>query len=184
VRGLVTAIDPDRQHEAAQRETGTANPTPAEVEAVATNLIEEAVKPLAANPELRNRILDVRRSYEQTIDETSKDEVTFAGASKDAKDRARAYVTDFRRYLEEHRDEITALQLFYNIPFAQRPTFEQIKELAHAIERTPQRWTPERLWEAYEALDRSKVHGSGRRMLTDLVSIVRYSFDLTPELVG
>jgi type I restriction enzyme R subunit len=184
VRGLVAAIDPDRQHEAAREATGTASPTTAEVEAVATDLIEAAVKPLAANPALRNRILDVRRSYEQTIDETSKDEVTFSGASKDAKDRARAYVTDFRRYLEDHRDEITALQLFYNVPFTERPTFEQIKELSNAIERTPQRWTPERLWEAYEALDRSKVHGSGRRMLTDLVSIVRYSLELTPELVG
>ena len=29
-----------------------------------------------------------------------------------------------------------------------RPTFGEVRELARAIEHTPQRWTPERLWEA------------------------------------
>ena len=50
-----------------------------------------------------------------------------------------------------------------------------MKELADAIERPPHRWTPERLWEAYEALDRSKVRGSAQRVLTDLVSLVRFA---------
>ena len=42
-------------------------------------MLAEALEPLATNPELRNAILDVRKSYEQTIDEVSKDEVLFAG---------------------------------------------------------------------------------------------------------
>ena len=58
-----------------------------------------------------------------------------------------------------------------------------MKELAAAIERTPQAWTTERLWKAYAALDGSKVHGSERRVITDLVSIIRYALGLTDELV-
>jgi type I restriction enzyme R subunit len=39
------------------------------------------------------------------------------------------------------------------------------------------------LWEAYESLDRSRVHGSGRRVLTDLVSLVRFALEQENELV-
>jgi type I restriction enzyme R subunit len=39
------------------------------------------------------------------------------------------------------------------------------------------------LWEAYERLDRSKVHGSGERTLADLVSLVRFAVHEQDELV-
>ena len=181
---LVEAADLDRQLAAAQVATGKDEPSEGEVEQAARTLMEQAVMPLAANPELRQRIVDVRRSYEQTLDDVSKDELLFAGASRDATERARSYVNGFRGYIEEHRDEITALQLLYSVPWRERPTFDLIKELANAVERTPQRWTPERLWEAYQVLDRSKVRGSQQRVLTDLVSIVRFALGLTPELVA
>ena len=42
--------------------------------------------------------------------------------------------------------------------------------------------TPEVLWHAYETLDRSKVRGSGGRMLTDIVSLVRFAIHQQPEL--
>ena len=44
--------------------------------------LPEPLGPITDNPEFRRTLLDVRHSYEQAIDETSKDEVTFAGASK------------------------------------------------------------------------------------------------------
>ena len=62
-------------------------------------------------------------------------------------------------------------------------TFAEVRELADAIERPPHRFTPERLWEAYEALDRSRVRGSGQRVLTDLVSLVRVALHQESELV-
>ncbi len=113
---LVEAVDLDRHVTAAQEATGKAAPSEDEVAKAAHALMEQAVMPLAANPELRQRIVDVRRSYEQAIDEVSKDELLSAGASRDATDRARSYVNGFREYIEEHRDEITALQLIYNVP--------------------------------------------------------------------
>jgi type I restriction enzyme R subunit len=178
-RGIVEATDPDRQLEA----TGVAEPTPDQVAAAAKRLIDAAVAPLATNPELRERIVEVRRSYEQAIDEGSKDQVIEAGYSKDGTDRARATIDSFERFIEENRDEITALQVLYSTPYRQRLTFRQIKELANAIGRPPRQWTADSLWRAYEALDRSKVHGSGPRIAADLVSLVRFALDQDGELV-
>jgi type I restriction enzyme, R subunit len=180
---LVDALDPDRQYAAAQRETGKPDPTAEEVAVAARALADTAAAPLATNPALREKLVEVRRSYEQTIDETSQDRLLSAGYSADAADRARSLVTSFKEFIEEHRDEITALQILYSRPHAQRLTFKEIKELANAIARPPRSWTPERLWEAYEALDRSRVRGSGQRTLTDIVSLVRYALEQEHELV-
>jgi hypothetical protein len=146
-------------------------------------MLTRALEPLATNPQLRNAILDVRRSYEQTIDEASKDEVLFAGHSAEARERASAMISSFREYIEEHKDDIRALQVLYSRPHRERLTFTEVKELARAIERPPRQWTPDTLWRAYEMLDRSKVRGSGGKMLTDIVSLVRYTLHQDDELV-
>jgi len=181
--GLVGALDPDRQYAAAQAATGNIDPTAEQVAAAARSLLDAAAAPLATNPALREKLIEVRRSYEQTIDEASKDRVLDAGYSVDAADRARTLVTSFKAFIEEHRDEITALQVLYSQPHSQRLTFKEIKELANAIGRPPRSWTPQRLWEAYEALDKSRVRGSGQRTLTDIVSLVRFTLEQEDELV-
>ncbi|MCA1702687.1 MAG: type III restriction endonuclease subunit R, partial [Actinobacteria bacterium] len=109
--------------------------------------------------------------------------VVQAGFSVDAADRARRTVESFQQFIEDHKDEITALQILYSRPYSQRLTFREIKELANAIGRPPHRWTPEQLWEAYETLDRSKVRGSPGRVLTNIVSLVRYALHQDNELV-
>jgi type I restriction enzyme, R subunit len=179
---IVEALDPDHQVTMAVAR-GVAAEDEASVADVASTLLSEALTPLASNPELRHAIVDLRKSYEQTIDETSTDELTFAGHSQDARDKATALVTSFTDYLAEHRDDIRALQVLYSRPYNQRLTFTEIKELAKAIERPPRRWTPEKLWQAYGTLDESKVRGSGGRMLTDIVSLVRYALHQDDELV-
>ena len=84
--------------------------------AATKQLLDEAVAPLAENPELRQRLLDIRRSYEQLLDEVSADELVAAGYSRDATERARATVDSFRQFIEENRDEIAALQILYSRP--------------------------------------------------------------------
>jgi type I restriction enzyme R subunit len=181
-RRFVDALDPDQQIAAAQA-AGKSADDPAAVATTATAMLTQALEPLATNYELRNAILDVRRSYEQTIDEVSKDKVLFSGHSAEAREKASALVTSFREYIEEHKDEIRALQVLYSRPHKERLTFSEIKELARAIERPPHQWTPDVLWHAYELLDKSKVRGSGGKMLTDMVSLVRYTLHQDDELV-
>ena len=184
VRQITDALNPDRQHEEAAAAHGTDDPTPEQVKATGTRLIAEAVQPIAGNPELREKLIDVRRSYEQVIDEASKDRVISGEYSKDAADRARAQTESFRQFIEDNKDEITALQILYSQPYSGGLTYTDIKELAQAIGRPPHRWTPEALWKAYETLDASKVRGSGHRVNTDLVSLVRHALGQTDELVA
>jgi type I restriction enzyme R subunit len=181
---IVTSLDPDKQLAAAREATGTEEPTVADIASSARQLLDDAVAPLATSPELRERIVDLRRMHEQAIDETSADEVIEAEYSKDAADRARTTVESWERFCEEHRDEITALQILYARRQPQRLTFREVKELAQTIGRPPYQWTPEKLWQAYEQLDRSKVRGSGERVLTDLVSLVRVALHQDDELIA
>ena len=90
----------------------------------------------------------------------------------------------FESYLAEHKDEIDALQFFYSVPHKKRLRFKDIQALANAISSPPRSWTPEKLWRAYETLEKSKVRGaSAQRLLTDIVSLVRFALHQDGELV-
>ncbi len=184
VRQITDALDPDRQHDAAAAQAGTYDPPPEQVAATAQQLIAEAIQPLAGNSELRQKLADIRRSYEQVIDTASRDRVISGEFSVDAADRARSEVESWRKYIEDHRDEITALEVLYHQPYGRGLTYDDIKELVNAIGRPPHRWTPDILWQAYETLDKSKVRATGHRVATDLVSLVRYALGNTDELVA
>ncbi|HEX5746031.1 MAG TPA: type I restriction-modification enzyme R subunit C-terminal domain-containing protein [Archangium sp.] len=187
VAGMVEALEPDRQLEAARNAAGLpegAEPSLAQVRKAAEGLLKAAVAPLAKNPALRQEILTLKQRSDQTIDMVSKDRVLEAGFSEDSKEKAKTVVESFERFLKEHQDEITALQVLYAKPWAKRLKFKDIKALASAIEASPRAWTPERLWQAYETLDGSRVRGaSAPKMLTDIVSLVRYALHQEEELV-
>ncbi|MEX0665391.1 MAG: type I restriction-modification enzyme R subunit C-terminal domain-containing protein [Acidimicrobiia bacterium] len=180
--GLIEAIDPDRQLAAAQAASGNAEPTEAARATAKAKMLDEAVRLLAANPALRDELVNVQRSFDQVIDEISIDHVTRAEFAVDARARAAETVDSFKAYLDEHKDEITALQVLYSRPYVKRLTYRDVKELAEAIGRPPHRWTPERLWEAYETLDASKVRGSAGTVLTNIVSLVRFTLGDDDEL--
>jgi len=134
----------------------------------------------------------VHQRNEQILDIVSQDSVLEAGFDKGAAERARTVVDSFRRFIEEHKDELTALQMIYSRPYGQRQlTYAQIKELAAAIEKPPLLLTPEKLWQAYEHLDRARVRGAGpQKLLTNLIALVRYAIGESdvlapfPETVG
>ena len=65
--------------------------------------------------------------------------------------------------------------MLYSKPHGRRLTYEDIKALAETIEAPPRQWTPERLWQAYETLFASRVRGAPARVLTNLVSLVRFA---------
>ena len=179
VSGLVNATGPDAALKRAKQITEPDEPPESVVEQVKKQLLEDAAKPLAANPQLRKLLVDTRRRYEQTIDTVSVDTVLEAGFSDD---QANNIVQSFRQFIEENRDEITALQVLYERPYRQRLRYADIKALADAMQLPPRSWTPDRLWRAYQQLDQSKVRGSGQRTLADIVSVVRYAIGGADEL--
>ena len=179
VSDLVNAADPDAALDAAQQATGQDDPPESAVAEARQRLLEDAARPFAANPDLRQRLVDIHRSYEQTIDTVSADSLLEAGFSDD---QANTIVRSFREFIEENRDEITALQVLYERPYRQRLSYADIKALADALKSPPRSWTTERLWEAYRQLDRSRVRGSGQRTLADIVAVVRYAIGGVDEL--
>lgn len=176
VRRLVDAVDPDLQAVAVEAAGPGSDPT-----AVVYGLIETAIEPLAANPELRARILEMRRSHDQIIDEVTPDVLLDAHGVVD-RDRARSVVESWTEYLNEHRDEITAIQLLDEAKAGSVP-FAAIKELADRIARPPHNWTPDLIWAAYEQVDAGRVRHRDRSRLTDVVSLIRFTLGATDELV-
>lgn len=127
------------------------------------------------NPKLREALLKVQARDEQIIDTISQDSVLAAGWDTQAREKARQTVTNFRQFLEEHRDEITALQIFYSQPRSARLTERDLKQLAAAIAAPPLGLTTGKLWQAYETLKPERVRNGTKHLLADLVSLVRYT---------
>ena len=173
---LLDAVDPDAQQAEAEEIFGTDNPTPDQIEEARVRLVERASAPFDS-PKLRKTIIDIKTRHEQIIDEANIDEVLSAGFDANAQERARSLVESFQQFIEDNKDEITALSIFYKKPYGKRHiTLKQIRELAEAIEKPPLQLTPSRLWKAYEALEKSKVRGAGpKKLLTDIVSLLRFA---------
>ncbi len=183
VGNLLQAIDADAQEAKAFEMFGTDTPTKAQVEQATEKLTEAACAPFD-NPGLRETIKRLKQQTEQIIDTVTQDELLGAGFDEAAKERARSTVETFRKFIAENRDELTALQIFYSQPYGKRRLTETaVRELAEAIARPPYNLAPQQVWAAYEQLEKSKVRGAGvRKLLTDLVSLLRFEIDKTPVL--
>ena len=185
---IIAALNPDRHIEQAKADLGIPpdqdKPIPEQaLKAARQKVLIQALKPLH-DPKLRETINQIKKNNEIVIDTISADEVLEFGFSKEALDRARGMVQSFEQFIKDNKDEITALQILYSRPYKQRLSFESIKELADAIEKPPRLWNETQLWNAYAALEKSKVKGaSGKRILTDLVSLVRFAIHQDNELV-
>ena len=187
IQNLFEATNPDEQPEDGQplilTESTEEYLTPELIRERMDQLVTEACKPFD-NPELRNTLVELRRQHEQTIDIVSQDSVISSEFDEAAKERAERLVNGFKQFIEDNRDELTAIQLIYSRPYGQRHlTHQQVKELADAIERPPYQLTQEKLWQAYQQLEQSKVKGAGaKKLLTDIISLVRFAIEETQTL--
>lgn len=183
VSGFADAFDVFKITEEAQKETGIPEPDDAALDAAAAALREKAAVPLAYNPELRELLLQLKSDTEQYIDAVTLDEVTVSGFDAQSRERAERDIQSFREYIEQHKDEITALEILYNQPRGMRLRFRDVKALAENIQLPPRLWTAERLWDAYRQLEGGRVRGSGRRAVADLVALVRHALRPDSDLV-
>lgn len=184
INTLLDAVDPDKIIEKAKEIYNTDVPTKQQIQDAEKKLVEEACAPFD-NPEFRNLLIDIRKRNEQIIDTISKDRVILAGYDEQAKEKAKTIIDTFKKFIEENKNEITALQLIYSKPYGRRHlTYEEIKQLAEAIKKPPYFLTTDVLWQAYEQLEKSKVKKAGpQRLLTDIISILRFELGEISELV-
>jgi len=180
VRRLFDAIDADRIEEEAFKASGGAEPTEAQRDQARDKLVGHAAN-VFTGP-LINLIDGIRRDKEQTIDHDNLDIVLEAGWSGDAKENAEAMAKDFAAYLEEHRDEIEALSIFYSQPARRSAvTYAMIKAVLDALKSDRPKLAPLRVWRAYALLDEYKGADPVNE-LTALVALIRRVCGIDPKL--
>ncbi|MCC7523609.1 MAG: DEAD/DEAH box helicase family protein [Chitinophagaceae bacterium] len=173
---LLNAYDPDTI-EGIRRKLEAENPdaSPSAIHSqfiiAHSQIIDQAVATFN-NPELRDYIVDVRKKYNQVIDHINMDEITNIGWVKDQEAAAELTVSNFKAWIEAHKDEIIALQIFYNQPYRRRElTYSMIKDLCEKIKLEQPLLAPANVWKAYTQL--KLAGGSAKNELTALVSIIR-----------
>jgi len=185
---IVSALDPDRHIDAARAKVGLppeVEPNDEELAQARKLLFNQAAKPIAANPALRNLILGIKKSYEQIIDTVNQDRLLEAGPAEVVRERALRITQTFEQFLRDHKDEIEVLQILYSKPYAVGLSLKQVKALANMIEKPVDgspRVTPDQLWNAYERIDAPHVRGSRTEVAADLVNLVRFALKQKPQL--
>lgn len=139
-----------------------------------SQLIEEAIS-VFNSPDLRDYIVDVRKKYDQVIDTVNIDELTNIGWVKDQQAAAELTISNFTAWIEAHKDEITALQIFYDQPYRRRElTYAMIKELYEKLKLEQPLLAPSHVWRAYQQLDVTLSASKGaKNELIAMVSLIR-----------
>jgi len=181
---LLRAVNPDV---IAEKAAGKPGASPDEVAlpkfaAAQKQLVDEACAPFDL-PALREALAKAKREAEQTIDTVTADVVTHQGFDAAAKEKAANILKSFRDYIEQHKAEITALQILYSRPCKQRLTEKMLKELEKKLRDNHAAWTEDRLWDAFAATVPGKVKGRSQAgRFADLVALVRFALEQQPVL--
>ena len=176
INGLLDAVDPDAQADYAKAELACPEPSETELKKAQQQLADQACE-VFTNPDLRNLLIEIKQRNEQVIDTVSSDTVISVGWDPQAKEKARDIVDSFRQFIDDNKDEITALQIFHNIPYGKRQvSLEQIEELAKAIQKPPLGLQTDLIWQAYKQIEQDKVKDLGpHKHLTNMVSLIRHA---------
>ena len=180
ISGLVGAIDPDRIEEAACQIAGGTEPDDVQRDQARDTLVGQAAS-VFTGPliELIDRI---RRDREQTIDHDNLDTVLRAEWDGDSAENAGALAQDFESYLQENRDEIEALSIFYSQPARRSElTYAMIKQVLDRLKKDRPKLAPLRVWQAYAHLDDYKGANPASE-LTALVALIRRVCGIDPTL--
>lgn len=169
---LLDAIDPDIQKAAIIDRYGEAA-TPQQEQQVIAKLIDDACQAFD-KPALRQLLKDIKQKTDIVIDEVTTDEVIHTGFDLQ---RAEQTIKSFKEFIQQHRDELTALQIIYNQPLGkQKLTYAAIRELVQRLTDPPLYLTCATVWQAYKRIEAAKVRGAPvDEQLTEVVSLVRFA---------
>src|SRR5699024_6589373 len=104
--------------------------------------------------ELIEYIEEARKQKFQIIDSTNLDKVTHVGWDKEQKQLSETVAENFKAYIREHKDEITAFKIFYDQPYRLKEvTYQMIKEVVAKIKQDKPNLAPLHVWQAYAQLE-------------------------------
>ena len=115
------------------------------------------------------------RDPNQLLDNVSVDRVIQTGFDPRSFTQVTTVIHDFKRFINEHIDELAALQILCQRSGAQGTlTEDNLKELEHALQQHSNSLSRESLWFAYERVFPTKVLGNTEQR-TDIISLVRFA---------
>lgn len=180
VKELLNAYNPDTLEEIRyQIEIQYAGVSPLLKEEKYNEQVKHLQEEAAAvfNGELNSYIENVRKAHAQVIDHINPDKLLNLGWDKDNTEKAQTLIQDFTAWIETHKDEITALQIFYSQPYRRRElTYKMIREVHELLKTEKPLLAPLHVWRAYEQLGASAgsaPNGSPKNELIALVSLIR-----------
>lgn len=136
------------------------------------------------NGALNTYIATVRTSHDQKIDTINADTVLVSGFNSFTQEKAQETVAGFAAYLEQHKDEIVALSIFYNQPYNRRNlTLQMAQELLERLKQDKPLFAPAYVWNAYCTIEKVKAN-QPKAELTTLVSLVRHTCGIDPKLAS
>jgi type I restriction enzyme R subunit len=198
---LLSAFDPDKIDDEAQAELKNIPPTeltPA-IEEEIRRKTQQRLADVASstfNGELNEYIVTVRNLHDQKIDTVNLDTVLKSEFNSFTLEKAKETVRDFTEYLEQHKDEIMALSIFYNQPYNRRNlTLKMAQELLEKIKNDKPILAPEYVWDAYctiyaqttrvvETTHALSLQSRPQSTLTTLISLVRHACGIDKNLVA
>jgi type I restriction enzyme R subunit len=180
IKTFLESIDPDKVQAEAKAATGEDEPSVEAMDQARAKLIGEATKLLTG--ELVETLDTIRRDLEQTVDHDNLDSVTRAEWSGDADENARNMAQDFEAYLNDNRDKLEALTIFFTQPARRAEvTYRMIQDVLDALKKDRPALSPLRVWRAYAHLDDATSNDPVSE-LTALVALIRRVCELDDKL--
>lgn len=183
IGNLFSAIDADKVDDRACELEGLpkgSEPSDEKRDEAQSQMVREAAN--VFNGELVELIDNIRRDKEQTIDHENLDTVLRAEWDGDAIENAKNMVHDFESYLEENKDEIEALTIFFLQPARRKSiTLKMIKDVMLKLRQDRPKLSPIRVWQAYALLDECKSQQPISE-LTALMALIRRATGLDKTL--
>jgi type I restriction enzyme R subunit len=164
-KDLLNAYDPDTiQKHKTQNKCETTQQAQTQLQNIASN---------SFNGEMANYLDNVRKQLEQIIDSVNIDTIIKSEWNTTTHDNAQQLITDFKTYIEQNKDEIQALSIYYNQPNNRRHiTFKMCQEILEILELNKPKLAPLNVWQAYETLGKVK-NQTPKNELSALIALIR-----------
>lgn len=141
---------------------------------------DEVLKPFN-KPIFRKMLLDLSQKSKLYIDDISPDTVINAEFNKN---KANEIIANFNDFINENKDEITALSIIYNKDYKNRKlTYELINELNDKLKSN--NLDSFQIWNSYALIKPDKVKNNAKSTvehLTNIIQLVKFALGFDDEL--
>ena len=142
----------------------------------------DLISALIYNNDAKNKLLELKKGY-FVFAPDKPDELLFRGFSIET---SKAFIANFEKYINDHKDEIEALRIIYNSE-NKLITYSMLVDLQEKLLSYDKQFSPYIIWKSYKRIDSDgKVleldQKNNVNALTNLIQIVRYAYGKNKSL--